>query len=301
MFVRAVFMLYNLHRICRGELPPKKLIFGGLLLMTVIEAVVLGIIQGLTEFLPVSSSGHLVLFQQLFGIGGDIALSFDVALHVGTLLAVFVVYRNKVWEMLRHPFSKLPVYIVLGTIPTVIIALIFKDAVESYFASGSLLGPGFILTGLVLIGAEKIGTGKKDLDKMKISDSLLVGTGQGLALLPGVSRSGMTITAGLALGLERGFAADYAFLLSIPAILGGAVLDLMDVVKGETSSIESIGTVPLIAGVLAAAITGFLAIKVMISTVKKMKLKYFAWYVIALGAFVIIARLFFSENFPWLG
>lgn len=269
--------------------------------MTVIEAVVLGIIQGLTEFLPVSSSGHLVLFQQLFGIGGDIALTFDVALHVGTLLAVFVVYRKKIWEMIRHPFSKLPVYVVLGTVPTVIIALLFKDAIESYYASGSLLGPGFLFTGLVLLGAERIGTGRKELEEMKLTDSLLIGAAQGLALLPGVSRSGMTITSGLALGLERGFAADYAFLLSIPAILGGAFLDVLDVIKGESAAIENIGTVQLVAGIAAAAVTGFLAIKVMLSAVKNMKLKYFAWYVLALGTVIIIARIFFIDQLPWLG
>jgi len=269
--------------------------------MTIIEAVVLGIIQGLTEFLPVSSSGHLVLFQQLFGIGGDMALTFDVALHVGTLLAVIMIYWKRIWEMLMHPFSKLPVYLVLGTIPTVIIALLFKDAIEGYYASGSLLGPGFIFTGLVLLGAERIGNGRKDIREMKLTDALLIGTGQGLALLPGISRSGTTISSGLALGLERGFAADYAFLLSIPAILGGAFLDILDVVRGDTAAIESIGTIPLVAGVAASAVTGFLAIKVMLSAVKKMKLKYFAWYVLVLGILVIIARTFFRDQFPWLG
>jgi len=268
--------------------------------MNIIEAVVLGIIQGLTEFLPVSSSGHLVLFQQLFGIKGDMALTFDVALHVGTLCAVFVVYWKKIWEMIKHPFSKLPVYIVLGTIPTVIIALLFKDAIEGHYAGGALLGPGFIFTGLILIGAERIGNGRKDIKEMKLMDSLLIGAGQGLALMPGVSRSGMTITTGLALGLERGFAADYAFLLSIPAILGGAFLDVLDVVRGETAAITSIGIVPLVAGVTAAAVTGFAAIKVMLSAVKKMKLKYFALYVIVLGILVVIAQVFFREQFPWL-
>lgn len=269
--------------------------------MTLLEAVVLGIIQGLTEFLPVSSSGHLVLFQQLFGIGGDMALTFDVALHVGTLAAVFAVYWKRIWEMIRHPLSKLPVYIVLGTIPTVIIALLFKNAIEGYYGSGSLLGPGFIFTGLVLIGGEKIGNGRKNLKEMKLSDSLLIGAGQGLALLPGVSRSGMTITAGLALGLDRGYAADYAFLLSIPAILGGAFLDVLDVVRGDTAAVMSIGIIPLVAGVLAAAITGFLAIKIMLAAVKKMKLKYFAWYVMALGILIIIGQLFFKDQFSWLG
>lgn len=269
--------------------------------MNIFQAIVLGIVQGLTEFLPVSSSGHLVLFQQMFGIEGEMVVTFDVALHVGTLLAVFTVYWKRIWEMIRHPFSKLPVYLVLGTIPTVIIALLFKDAIEGYYASGSLLGPGFVFTGLVLIGAEKIGNGRKELEHMKLADSLLIGAGQGLALMPGVSRSGMTITTGLALGLDRGFAADYAFLLSIPAILGGAFLDVLDVVRGDTTAVASIGIVPLVVGVAVAAVTGFLAIKVMLAAVKKMKLKYFAWYVMVLGILIIIAQLFFKEQFPWLG
>ncbi len=269
--------------------------------MTIFEAVVLGIIQGLTEFLPVSSSGHLVLFQKLFGIGGGMALTFDVALHVGTLLAVFAVYWIKVWDMIKHPLSRLPLYLVLGTVPTAIIGFLFKDAIEGYYASGSLLGPGFIFTGLVLLGAERIGNGRKDIKEMKPTDALLIGTGQGLALLPGISRSGTTISSGLALGLERGFAADYAFLLSIPAILGGAFLDVLDVLKGETVAIESIGIIQLVAGVAAAAATGFLAIKVMLSAVRKMKLRYFAWYVLVLGILVITARIFFREQFPWLG
>ncbi|HPU22105.1 MAG TPA: undecaprenyl-diphosphate phosphatase [Thermoclostridium caenicola] len=269
--------------------------------MNIFEAIVLGIVQGLTEFLPVSSSGHLVLFQQLFGIEGEMVVTFDVALHVGTLLAVFVVYWKRILEMIRHPFSKLPVFLVLGTIPTVIIALLFKDAIEGYYASGSLLGPGFVFTGLILIGAEKIGNGRKDLENMKLVDSLLIGAGQGLALMPGVSRSGMTITTGLALGLDRGFAADYAFLLSIPAILGGALLDVLDVVRGDTTAVASIGILPLVVGVAVAAVTGFLAIKVMLAAVKKMKLKYFAWYVMALGILIIIAQLFFKEQFSWLG
>lgn len=269
--------------------------------MGLFEAIVLGIIQGLTEFLPVSSSGHLVLFQQVFGIEGDIVVTFDIALHVGTLIAVFAVYWKKIWEMIKHPFSKLPMYIVLGTIPTVIIALLFKDTIEGYYASGSLLGPGFVFTGLVLIGAGKIGNGRKNIQEMKLVDSLLIGAGQGIALMPGVSRSGMTISTGLALGLERGFAADYAFLLSIPAILGGAFLDVLDVVRGETTAVISIGIIPLLAGVAVAAVTGFLAIKFMLSVVKKMKLKYFAWYVMALGILIIIAQVFFKEQFPWLG
>jgi undecaprenyl-diphosphatase len=269
--------------------------------MNIFEAFILGIVQGLTEFLPVSSSGHLVIFQQIFKTDTGIALTFDVALHFGTLLAVLFVYWKKVCEMIRHPFAKLPMFLILGTVPTIVITLLFKDMIESTYGGTALLGPGFIFTGLVLIGAEKIGNGRKEIKEMKASDTLLIGVGQGIALLPSISRSGMTISTGLALGLERGFAADYAFLLSIPAILGGMVLSAYDLIKGDAAAISSVGAAPFAIGIVAAALTGFLAIKVMLKAVKKIKMKYFALYVIVLGLLIIIGRIFFKDALNWLG
>lgn len=264
--------------------------------MTTFEAFILGIVQGLTEFLPVSSSGHLVIVQQLFQIDPLVVVTFDVALHFGTLLAVLFVYWKKVWEMIKRPFAKLPMYLILGTLPTVIITILFKDAIESTYGSTLSLGPGFIFTGLILFVAEKVGNGRKGIKEMTPTDTLLVGVAQGMALLPSISRSGMTITTGLALGLERGFAADFAFLMSIPAILGGMVLSAYDVLKGNSVAISTIGVMPFIVGIAAAAITGLLAIKIMLKAIKKMKLKYFAWYVIILGALILIGQLFFKDS-----
>jgi undecaprenyl-diphosphatase len=269
--------------------------------MSILQALILGIVQGLTEFLPVSSSGHLVLVQQLFGVDGTMVVTFDVALHFGTLIAVMVIYWQRIIEMIKRPFAMLPMYLVLGTVPTVIIALLLKDAIENTYSSAALLGPGFIFTGAVLIIAEKMGSGRKGLTEMKPMDSILIGVGQGVALLPSISRSGMTITTGLALGLERGFAADFAFLLSIPAILGGTLLDVVKVVKGETAAISAIGTVPLIVGVVAAAVTGFLSIKLMLTAIKKAKLKYFAYYVVVLGTLIIIGQVFFKDFMTGIG
>lgn len=268
--------------------------------MDLLDAIILGIVQGLTEFLPVSSSGHLVFFQRLLGVDEASVLTVSIALHVATLLAVLVFYWRKILDMIKHPFSKLPMQIVAATIPAVLLTVLFEDLIESTYTNPLFLGPGFIFTGFALYFSEKIGNGRKGLKELKTSDSLIIGSAQGIALLPAVSRSGMTITSSLALGLDRSFAADFSFLMSIPPILGGALLDGVDYLKGNTASIESVGVVNLLAGMAAAGITGFLAIKLMLAAVKKMKLKYFSYYVWALGALIIIAQLFFRDSLSWL-
>lgn len=266
--------------------------------MTLLEAILLGIVQGLTEFLPISSSGHLVLVQKLLGIdlssesARTMIMMFYVALHLATLFAVIIYYWKKVWDILIHPFSKLPVQIVVSTIPAILLTLLLGDAIEGTYVSSVLLGPGFIFTGLAIALAEKLGNGRKGLEELKTSDSLMMGAAQGIALLPSVSRSGMTITTALALGFNRAFAADFSFLMSIPPILGGVLLDTLDIVKGNTLPLEAIGYENLLAGMAAAGITGFLAIKLMLTAVKKMKMKYFAYYVIVLGILIMGAQLF---------
>jgi len=274
--------------------------------MNLLQAIILGIVQGLTEFLPISSSGHLVLFQNLLGVdistpqSQSMIVAFYVALHVGTLFAVMFFFRQKIMEIIRHPFSKLPVQIVVATIPAVIINFLFGDFIESTYLSTVLLGPGFLFTGAALLISQKLADGNKGLEELKTSDSLLIGLAQGVALLPAVSRSGMTITSALILGLQRSFAADFSFLMSIPPILGGALLDVLDIIKEPTVSFESISLVNFIAGMVAAGITGFFAIKLMMNVIKNMKLKYFAYYVITLGTLIIIGQLFFRETIEML-
>lgn len=274
--------------------------------MNLLQAIILGIVQGLTEFLPVSSSGHLVLFQKALGVDVStgparaMIMTFYIALHGATLLAVIFIYWKKLLEMLRRPFSKLPVQIVIATVPAILMQLLFGDFFESTYVNAFLLGPGFIITGLAIIVSERMATGNKGIEELTTTDSLLIGTGQGLALLPSISRSGMTIATSLALGLEKGFAADFAFLMSIPPILGGALMDGIKIMKGNSVSLEMLGAGNLIAGMIAAAITGFLAIKLMINAIKKMKLKYFAYYVLALGALIILGQIFFKESLDWI-
>ena len=258
--------------------------------MSIIEAIILGIVQGFTEFLPVSSSGHLVLLQRIFNVEEG-ALSFSIALHFATLIAVVVVYRNKIFSMLRNPFSKLPVYIVIGTIPKAIIGLLFHDLIESLFETGASLGVGFIFTGLILMYAESAGRKNREIEDMKVKDPLIIGTAQAIAMLPAVSRAGMTISGALMLGIERKTAADYAFLLSIPAILAAVAKDLYKVIKTGESSLTAVGTLPVALGMLFAAISGFIAVKGMINLIQKGRLRYFSYYLWGLGALVLLDQL----------
>jgi len=264
--------------------------------MSIIEAIILGIVQGFTEFLPVSSSGHLVLLQKIFNVEEG-ALSFSIALHFATLIAVIVVYWKKILSMIRNPFSKLPVYVVIGTIPIAIIGLLFHDLVESFFETGATLGVGFIFTGLVLIYAESAGKKNRIIEDMKIKDPLIIGTAQAVAILPAVSRSGMTISGALMMGIERKTAADYAFLLSIPAILAAVAKDLYGVIKTGESALAAVGFLPAALGMLFAAISGFIAVKAMINLVQKGKLRYFSYYLWVLGALVLLDQLVFHIFF----
>lgn len=259
--------------------------------MTIFQAIILGLTQGLCEFLPVSSSGHLVLLQKIFGIEEG-AMFFTVMLHVATLFAVVWVFRKTLWQMLKNPFSKYPLFIILATVPTVIITLLLGDLVEDSY-SGNLLGWGFLITALILsaTGAFAHRRRKKlGLSEMGIPQALAVGVAQGLALLPGISRSGMTIAGGLTVGLDRNFAAEFSFLMSIPAILGATVLQVKDVVVAGSLQID---VLPVIVGMAAAFVSGLFAIKWMLAIVKKGKLSWFALYTAALGALVLADQYFF--------
>lgn len=259
--------------------------------MQIFEAIVLGLIQGLTEFLPVSSSGHLVLFQNLFGIH-EATQAFAILLHVGTLIGVFIYYWRDIWDLICHPFQRTTALLIAGTVPTIIIALLFNDTFDTVFGTGKFIGFNFIITGFVLLYADSRKEGKKKIRNMSIFDSLVVGTMQGLAILPAVSRSGMTISACLARKMDRENAARFSFLLSIPAILGGMVLTIKDMITGDVVLTEVFGILPMVAGFITAAVSGYFAIRFMVEIIKKGKLKWFSVYVFILG-FVLIADQFF--------
>ena len=260
--------------------------------MTIFEAIVLGAVQGLTEFLPVSSSGHLVLLQRVFGIS-EPALLFDTMVHGGTLIAVFMVLWEDIRAILRRIIQPLTGYLILATIPTVIAALILRNLIEETFQSASLLGFSFLFTALVLLIAEwasRRGSGcRKPQAAMNWLDALCIGICQAIAIIPGVSRSGLTLSGALSRRLDRDFAARFAFLLSIPAILGALVLQLKDIAGGggAGASAAGIGPAPIIAGTLTAAVVGFFAIRFMLRIVKTRSLRFFAPYVAILGLLVL--------------
>lgn len=254
--------------------------------MKVWEAVVLGLVQGLTEFLPVSSSGHLVLLQKIFGLKD--MLFFDVMVHFGTLLALVAVFWRDLLAMLKRPLAKLPVLIVVGTVPTGLMGVLFKDWFEQIFSSGKTLGVEFLITGLILWYAERARGGNRHLEDMTAADALFIGFMQGLAILPALSRSGLTISGALLRRLDRSLAARFSFLLSIPAILGAAVLETKDFLQNPAGT-RDIGAVIL--GTVVAAVAGYAAIKFMLRLLERGNMRLFAGYVWVLGLVVIIAQL----------
>ncbi len=260
--------------------------------MHILEAVLLGLIQGLTEFLPVSSSGHLVLVQSFFGIK-EATQAFDILLHVATLIGVFAYYWKDIITLIRKPFQRVTYLLIAGTIPTVIIALLFNDTFNAIFGEGKFIGFNFIITAIVLLYADTRKPGKKKIKNISYFDALVVGTAQGIAILPAISRSGMTISASLSRGLDRENAARYSFLLSIPAILGAMVLTIKDIITGESTMTESVGIFPMIISFLVAAISGYLAIRFMVGVVKNGRLKWFALYVAILGVILIADQFIF--------
>jgi undecaprenyl-diphosphatase len=268
--------------------------------MNFIQAFILGAVQGLTEFLPVSSSGHLVLFQRIFGMKENL-LTFDIALHLATMLAVIAVFWKDILGILKKPFGRMTWLLVIGTFPAVFVGLTLKKAVEGLFEGGQTLGLEFIATGIVLWFVESVRTGKKNLDRTSPFDALWIGVAQAVAILPAVSRSGLTIAGALFRGLNREFAAKFSFLLSIPAILGAAVLDVPDALQ----TIRSSGTVgvpaaSLIIGVLTALVFGFVAIKWMLQILTRGSLRGFAVYVILLGMLILVDQLFLGKWFELL-
>ncbi len=252
--------------------------------MTIFQAIILGIIQGITEFLPVSSSGHLVLLQKIFRVA-EPSLTFGIVVHLGTLVAVFAVFWRDIVALLKKPIQKLTFLLIIGTIPAGIVGIVFKDFFESIFVSGSTIGFGFLITGMVLLFADSIRYGYKDIDETNVLDAVVVGVLQSIAIFPAVSRSGLTISGALFRNMDRDFAAKFSFLLSIPAILGAAVFDLKDVLEIGVDNMDSLN---LGVGFIFSAIFGYISIKYMIDILKRGKIRYFSYYVFALGALVLI-------------
>lgn len=257
--------------------------------MNWLQALVLGAVQGLTEFLPVSSSGHLVLFQTAMNVQGNM-LMLDTALHVGTLIAVCIVLWRDIVAILKKPLQPLLWYLILATIPAVVATLFFSKFFESSFAStaGVPLALGFLVTAILMFLTSKMRNGSVDMHTMGPWRSLIAGVAQAISILPSISRSGATIFGSLATGMDREHAARFSFLMSIPAILGSVVFQLKDVADvGVSAAMEGIGVVPLLLGVVVAALTGWLALKLVFDAVKRGKLWIFGVYTTVLAALIL--------------
>ena len=262
--------------------------------MNTLQAFILGAVQGLTEFLPISSSGHLLIIEKLMGISSENGslLTLNILLHFGTLVAVFAVYWKRIWNMIYHPIKSELKWLVVATIPAVVAALVvdFDAAFEGKFIIWS-----FYLTSVVLVTGTAINRHRRrnhSLHKdIRWTDALAMGAMQAVAILPGLSRSGSTISGGVASGLSRKRAADFAFLMSIPAILGSAVLDLKDVLFDGLGG--RIDLLPTVVGVLAAAAFGLIAIKGFLALIRKVSMNVFAAYTFLLGTLLLLNKYVF--------
>jgi undecaprenyl-diphosphatase len=281
--------------------------------MSLLFALFLGLIQGITEFLPVSSSGHLSIIQNIFGMEGleKNHLLFDVLLHLGTLVSVCVLYRKDIRSIIAAfiglvsgrrktrdanadggPEANMParllLLIVIATVPLIVIALV-KDYIELLFYNTAFIGFAMIITGGLLYISDKLVQGRKTERNTKLKDSLIVGLVQAVAAIPGLSRSGCTITAGIFRGFDREFAVKFSFLLSIPAIIGANILGLIEALKASINW----SYVPVyLAGTAVAALSGIVAIKIVKQMIKKNKFGKFAYYCWTIGIITLIASIF---------
>ncbi|HJN77470.1 MAG TPA: undecaprenyl-diphosphate phosphatase [Myxococcota bacterium] len=260
-----------------------------------LAALILGVLQGLTEFLPVSSSGHLVLFQEFLPAPGDEVL-FDLVVHLGTLVPVLYFYRANILDMLRAPFSetgalserpntRLILLVVLATIPTGLIGVGLKDPLEALFDRPSVLSLTFAITGALLFATRYARTRDTDQSSMLWWHALVIGLAQGIAIAPGISRSGTTIAVALFLGMNREYAARFSFLLAIPAILGAFVL------KARDAAWDQVEVLPLLVGAVAALLSGYVALVLLVKLVKEGGFDKFAFYVWALAALCLVGTL----------
>ena len=276
--------------------------------LSILEALILGIVQGITEFLPVSSSGHLVLLQKIFGIEGNVLL-FDTLVHAGTLIAVCIVLWQDIWGILQKIIQPLTLFLVIATLPAVITALLFGRQIEAAFSSASFLGFAFLTTSALLLFSELLyrraersrgdpqakdstlappppaeGSGRQG---MAWPDALVIGLLQAVAMVPGISRSGATLSGGLFRRLNREETVRFSFLLSIPAIFGALIFQIKDLGK---QGADSVGLIPLAIGAVSAAIVGFFSIRLLLKIVRERSLFGFAAYTGLLGFLVLLDR-----------
>ena len=279
--------------------------------MNVLSSIFLGLVQGVAEFLPISSSGHLALFQYFFGLNSEESLFFNVLLHLGTLIAIFVYYWRDIVALCREfvhlvaclfsrekrrqmkrlpPNGRLILMIVVATLPLFVI-LPIKDKVEGLYTNTIFVGVALIVTGCILFFSDRMARGKKTAKSATMLDALLVGVGQAIAVVPGLSRSGTTISAGMMRGFSRKFAVRFSLLLSIPAVLGANILSIGEAVS---AGIDASLLPAYIAGTVVAAVSGYFAIRLVNLLADKGKFGNFAYYCWGIGAAAVVATLIFK-------
>lgn len=267
----------------------------------ILGIIILAIIQGIAEFLPISSSAHLIIFRDVFGIGSDIAsnveLTFDIALHLGTLLAIGIYFFKDFINMLFKGFTepksndgKMLWYLVIATIPAAIVGLLFEDIVDSFFRKQYLLiALALAIMGVIIYLVDKKSKQENNLKSMSLKDALLIGCSQVFALIPGFSRSGTTIACGRFLKLDRESAAKFSFYLSAPVVLGAVILQIFD---SETWTLIGANLNYFITGILVAFISGLLCINFLLKYIKKNDFEVFMWYRLVLALVVVLCLIF---------
>lgn len=260
--------------------------------MQIYEAIILGAIQGFAEFLPISSSGHLILMQRILGISEG-GLLFDVLLHVGTLIPIFIVFFRDILGLFKKPFNTL-LYLVIATIPCMITGLLLQDTIESVFYKGTLLSAILLATTFLLTAGLMWFSSYKSKNQtalpLNAKKSLVMGAFQAVALMPGLSRSGTVLTGGVVCGLDREQNAKFVFLMSIPVILGAALISSVKAV----SSGETLELLPTLIGMLTASVTGYIAINTMLKVVKKANFKIFSYYLIFAAILSVVLKIAFG-------
>ena len=266
--------------------------------MSFIEVLILGFIQGIAEFLPISSSAHLIIFRDIFGIGAGISsnmeLTFDVALHFGTLLAIGVFFFWDFIKMIQKGFTKgvkdedgkILWYLIAATIPAAIVGVLFEDAIENVIRSNYIvIALALAIMGIIIYLADKYSKQNKTIKKMTLKDAIIIGCSQVFALIPGFSRSGTTIATGRVLGLDRESAAKFSFFLSAPVVLGAVVLQL---IKGSTWNVIVANMSTFLLGIFVSFVTGLLCIKYLLKYLQKHNFKIFMIYRVVLAIIVVL-------------
>jgi len=273
--------------------------------MSLIIAAILGFIQGLAEFLPISSSGHLAVFQHLFGME-EVDTLFDVLLHLATLVSICIVFWHDIVDMIREvigffkdvghpkpdegepkPARRLVLMIIIATLPLVVV-LPIKDYIDSLSNSTYFIGVAFLITGGMLYLSDRMRVGKKTEKNMSVGDAVKIGLVQAVATLPGISRSGSTITAGMAVGLNRSFAVKFSFLMSLPAVIGATLLELIDAIN---EGVDASRLPAYLLGMVVAGVTGYFAIKLVKLLAQEGKFGKFCYYCFAAGIATIVLTI----------